>query len=1555
MIKSLKSLVTLAVCLIAFQVYATDTITVDTVSGCHGEQVVVVLNIENSDTAVGAFTITFLFPSEALQFEECRVGSLNPDWTMFGCNEASSGELIIGAYSLDAIPTGSNGSIVELVFVVDCENCTSGSRYDLIISDLKDDVSAFEITNSYFLYQCLETPTPNDTPVSPTQTPEPTATYTPSQANDTLILTNVEGCLGDTVTSDIFISNPHTAVTAFTIHVTYDLESLSFVDSTKGPAGTGWILFDSNEPTPGTIIIGGFSMEGNGVLVGTEDVLATLEFTVQCSDCLEGEQFPLVFARLMDNVAGFDAVSGTMTYSCQSTPTTLPTNTPTFTPVPDTPTPVPPTFTPTFTPVPDTPTPVPTFTPVPDTPTPAPTYTPVPDTPTPVPTNTPVPDTPTPVPTFTPIPDTPTPVPTFTPIPDTPTPAPTYTPVPDTPTPVPTSTPVPDTPTPVPTFTPIPDTPTPVPTFTPIPDTPTPIPTNTPEPTATPTSSLNDLIWLTDVQGCTEDEVVVEVRMANAVTAVDAFLMTVLYDSTMLEYQSCQAGDLDPDWTMFDCFDPEPGKVNMAGFALTPNEILAGSDGVLVELTFVVTCTGCLQGDTSILVPTDLKDDIVNFDTDLGTFTFFCLSTPTPVPTNTPVPDTPTPVPTFTPVPDTPTPAPTYTPVPDTPTPVPTNTPVPDTPTPVPTFTPVPDTPTPAPTNTPVPDTPTPVPTNTPVPDTPTPVPTFTPVPDTPTPVPTFTPIPDTPTPVPTFTPIPDTPTPVPTFTPVPDTPTPAPTYTPVPDTPTPVPTSTPVPDTPTPVPTFTPVPDTPTPVPTFTPIPDTPTPAPTYTPVPDTPTPVPTFTPVPDTPTPIPTSTPVPDTPTPVPTFTPIPDTPTPIPTNTPEPTATPTSSLNDLIWLTDVQGCTEDEVVVEVRMANAVTAVDAFLMTVLYDSTMLEYQSCQAGDLDPDWTMFDCFDPEPGKVNMAGFALTPNEILAGSDGVLVELTFVVTCTGCLQGDTSILVPTDLKDDIVNFDTDLGTFTFFCLSTPTPVPTNTPVPDTPTPVPTFTPVPDTPTPVPTFTPIPDTPTPVPTFTPVPDTPTPAPTYTPVPDTPTPVPTSTPVPDTPTPVPTFTPIPDTPTPVPTFTPVPDTPTPAPTYTPVPDTPTPVPTHTPEPTATPTSPTDDLIWLTDVQGCTGDEVVVEVRMANAVTGVDAFLMTVLYDADMLEYQSCTRGDLDPDWVMFDCYEPEPGLVNMGGFSLPPDEVPAGSNGVLVEMTFIVTCSGCTQGDTSALIPTNLRDDIADFAPEEGVFTFDCLTTPTPSATFTPVPDTPVPTSTPVPDTPTPVPDTPTPVPTYTPVPDTPTPFPTYTQVPDTPTPHPSFTPMPDTPTPEPTATPTSEPTTSPTATPTGVPPTATPTQTPPTATPTGVPPTVTPTPEPGTPTPTETPSIRALGAYLEMPIDYYTEGEACYVKVTVANDTPEQYIEAPLFVLLDCYGVFFWWPSWSNDIDYNLIDIDPMVENDYWIVEPFIWPSFDSSASNIWFYTAMTDKKVTQIFGLFDSFEFGWGW
>ena len=99
--------------------------------------------------------------------------------------------------------------------------------------------------------------------------------------------------------------------------------------------------------------------------------------------------------------------------------------------------------TPTFTPVPDTPTPVPTYTPVP------PTFTPVPPTSTQTPT-----DTPTLTPTLTPT-QTPTNTPTQTPT-STPTNTPTNTPT-ETPTSLPTDTPspTPTDPLPIPTTGPI--------------------------------------------------------------------------------------------------------------------------------------------------------------------------------------------------------------------------------------------------------------------------------------------------------------------------------------------------------------------------------------------------------------------------------------------------------------------------------------------------------------------------------------------------------------------------------------------------------------------------------------------------------------------------------------------------------------------------------------------------------------------------------------------------------------------------------------------------------------------------------------------------------------------------------------------------------------------------------------------------------------------------------------------------------------------------------------------------------------------------------------------
>ncbi len=184
------------------------------------------------------------------------------------------------------------------------------------------------------------------------------------------------------------------------------------------------------------------------------------------------------------------------------------------------------------------------------------------------------------------------------------------------------------------------------------------------------------------------------------------------------------------------------------------------------------------------------------------------------------------------------------------------------------------------------------------------------------------------------------------------------------------------------------------------------------------------------------------------------------------------------------------------------------------------------------------------------------------------------------------------------------------------------------------------------------------------------------------------------------------------------------------TPTPVePTMTPTtgPTATPTEQPPDIIWVGNYSGCTGDTLEVMVMMANDTVAVDAFTMHLLFDNTMLAYNSCIAGDLDPGWTLFDCNEANPGDVTIAGFSLPPDEIPAGSEGVLAVLNFTVTCGSCMEGDSSALSLFNFRDDIIDFSAMDGLFTFTC-TTPTPTV----VPPTNTPTATPVPPTWTPTP-------------------------------------------------------------------------------------------------------------------------------------------------------------------------------------------------------------------------------
>ena len=239
------------------------------------------------------------------------------------------------------------------------------------------------------------------------------------------------------------------------------------------------------------------------------------------------------------------------------------------------------------------------------------------------------------------------------------------------------------------------------------------------------------------------------------------------------------------------------------------------------------------------------------------------------------------------------------------------------------------------------------------------------------------------------------------------------------------------------------------------------------------------------------------------------------------------------------------------------------------------------------------------------------------------------------------------------------------------------------------------------------------------------------------------------------------------------------------------------------------------------------------------------------------------------------------------------------------------------------------------------TPSPIPTSTPTPTyTPVPTATPTtPPTQPPIPThTPAPPPTFTPTQNpTSTPEPTHTSAP-TNTPEPTITPTPTfTPEPEPTntAVPTNTPEPSSTPEPTF---TSEPSHTPePTFTP--------------EPTSTATPSCGSLGCRIEMPFKEYKAGDLCYCDVVICNPEKEVFNGVPIFVILDVYGQLFFAPEF-NDFSYMLEDIYPG-ETVYSIIPPFNWPNNVGEASGLYFYAGMTNESISELFGEFDFWEFGW--
>jgi hypothetical protein len=367
-----------------------------------------------------------------------------------------------------SIPVGTEGALVTFSFTVLCGSCLDGDTFPMDIFAISGSTTGYQDRDGVFTYIAptatpapptatpvpptatpvpptatpvpptatpvpptatpvppTATPVPptatplppTSTPVPPTATPvPPTATPLPPTATPVpptstplpvgyLDIYDGAGSPGQTVSFVVEIGVNPTDLQDFQFDLYYDATALDYAvgSFTRGALIQDWMLVQDNVIAPGHLRFAGLDPTLS-IPAGTVGVLLTIDFTVTCGTCADGDTFLMDLADLAGSTTGYDAFDGWFTFVA---PTATPVP-PTATPVPPTATPVPPTATPTATPLPPTATPVPpTATSVP------PTATPVPPTATPVPpTATPVPPTSTPAPpTSTPLPPTSTPTP----------------------------------------------------------------------------------------------------------------------------------------------------------------------------------------------------------------------------------------------------------------------------------------------------------------------------------------------------------------------------------------------------------------------------------------------------------------------------------------------------------------------------------------------------------------------------------------------------------------------------------------------------------------------------------------------------------------------------------------------------------------------------------------------------------------------------------------------------------------------------------------------------------------------------------------------------------------------------------------------------------------------------------------------------------------------------------------------------------------------------------------------------------------------------------------
>jgi hypothetical protein len=133
-------------------------------------------------------------------------------------------------------------------------------------------------------------------------------------------------------------------------------------------------------------------------------------------------------------------------------------------------------------------------------------------------------------------------------------------------------------------------------------------------------------------------------------------------------------------------------------------------------------------------------------------------------------------------------------------------------------------------------------------------------------------------------------------------------------------------------------------------------------------------------------------------------------------------------------------------------------------------------------------------------------------------------------------------------------------------------------------------------------------------------------------------------------------------------------------------------ATPSQAADKAVLTFDnLTAKAGEKVTFTLTVNKAPNAVNAFGLEVLYDTDLLKYQSYKRGSLvRKDFSFFGVNKSSPGTLRVGGVEPKKNEIKKGAGGSLVMLTFEVLKAG--KGEIKL---ANLKDNIKKWSVRSGL--------------------------------------------------------------------------------------------------------------------------------------------------------------------------------------------------------------------------------------------------------------------